>query len=133
MNTVKWRIVVVLFLCFAGVANAQTKGCLEIATGRMYYQTPTPASSTTYFVGSGYYDSEANCTSQYYSVVTTSNTNCYASYDGSGPSNSSSNYYITGKKRTFNVLNCPIDEYTLSLLAIMGSLGVFYLRRMVFN
>lgn len=132
MENFRKYLITSLFLCFALGANAATKGCLELATGRMYYQTPTPASSNTYFLGSAFYTDEANCTDQYYTVASTSSSNCYAYYKGTGKKNKASSYYITGKKRTFNLLNCPIDDYILPLLLVVGTVGCFYLRRLEF-
>lgn len=109
-------------------------GCLVSGMG-MFYANPANGNSTTYFRGGAYYVSAAECsqgispTKSYYSVTSTSNANCYAFYDGSGSVTSSSNYYYSGKKRVFNVLNCPIDDYIPLLITIISGLGIFYIKR----
>lgn len=123
------RLLFLFIFCLASEAKATTKGCLVVATGRMYYQNPSPSNSVTYFLGSAFYENQSNCTSQYYSVASSSNANCYASYKGTGKKNKASSYYIIGKKRTFNLIACPIDDYVFPFMLILVGTAYFFIRR----
>ena len=117
-----------LFLCFAAVASADN-GCYVVSTGRMYYQTPR--SNNTLFEGAGFYVDLAQCSNngQYFDNLSSTNTNCSAVYDGSGSKNQASNYLVSGKKATFSVYTCPIDDYILPSMIVLGCIGFFALRK----
>ncbi|MGF1925387.1 MAG: hypothetical protein ACQUHE_14520 [Bacteroidia bacterium] len=133
MNALNKYLLAVLLICFASMASAQTNGCYVSGTLRMYYQTPTPANPTTYFEGSAYHLNQDYCgtVSQYYTFASgPSGSNCWASYKGSGSKTNSSRYNIAGKKATFNLVVCPIDDYIVPLMLASGGFGCFYLRRL---
>ncbi len=123
------RFLILFFFFLVFETKAATKGCLVIATGRMYYQTPTPSNSSTYFLGSAFYENQSNCTSHYYNVASSSNANCYASYKGTGKKNKGSSYYLVGKKRTFNLIACPLDDYIFPFMLTLAGTAFFYIRR----
>ncbi|MES2653544.1 MAG: hypothetical protein V4663_17535, partial [Bacteroidota bacterium] len=110
------------------MANA-VNGCYVVGTARMYYQTPN--GTNTLFEGAGFYVDINQCSNggQYFGSLSSTNTNCWAVYDGSGSKNQSSNYLVSGKKATFTVLTCPIDDYILPFMMVLGGIGFFALRR----
>jgi hypothetical protein len=132
LKVLKIHIIIALLLCVANSTNA-ANGCYVSGTGRMYYQTPNGAN--TMFQGASFYVNLAQCSNggEYFGNLSSTATNCWAVYDGSGSTTSSSNYLVTGKKATYTLLTCPIDTYSLLLVASIASLGFFFLRRMSFN
>lgn len=134
MNALKKYTLIALLLCFVGLTQAQTNGCYVAANLRMYYQTPVAANPTTYFEGSAYYRNQSNCgtESQYYTIASgPTGTNCWAHYKGSGSKTNGSRYNVQGKKATFNLLLCPIDDYIIPFMLVLGGTGFLFIRRSI--
>ena len=136
MRVVVKYVIGAMLLFMTSIANAQTNGCYVVGTDKMYYQTPTPGDPTTFFEGAAFYISQANCSGngQFFSIASgPSGINCYADFDGngngSGAKTNPSKYNIQGVKATFNLLICPIDGYTVFLMALLAGVGFIFLRR----
>lgn len=121
-----------LLFVIVSLGSWAANGCYVAGTGRMYYDNPASGGGgNTYYQGTAYYVNQASCSGngQYFGSLSTTNTNCWAVYDGSGSTNNSSNYLVSGKKATFTVFTCPLDANTLGLLLGTLVLGYFFISK----
>ncbi|KLT66614.1 hypothetical protein [Pedobacter sp. BMA] len=126
---------VLLFLAFPVLADT---GCLiNTSAGPKVYYVPQFSGTTTFYQGSGTvrYGNQASCqagnspSNSYYILTSAAGPTCYAGYDGSGATNDGANYQQSGNRVTFNVANCPLDDYIPLLIIFAGFLGLFGIRR----
>ncbi|RZK93156.1 MAG: hypothetical protein EOO98_00465 [Pedobacter sp.] len=121
-------------LILPAVSSKADDGCLVSGYG-MFFQDPVASNPTTFFRGGSYRVTVAECSAgvspsnSYYVVTTTSSQDCYAGYSGSGSQTNMRNYTFMGKKRVFNVMYCPIDDYIPALVLGFAGIGVFVIRR----
>jgi len=111
-------------------------GCLINTTaGPKVYYVPQVAGSTVFFAGGGTvrYGNLPSCqagnspSNSYYVLTSPAGSACYANYDGSGSQTSPLNYSQIGNQVTFNVANCPIDDYAWILLVTIAFIGYLLL------
>lgn len=106
---------------------AQERGCL--ISGRVYYEDRI---TNKYFKGSSYYTDYTGCTpgGEYFELTSQNTNNCFAFYDGSGDDETESNYLLgPGIRVRFLVYECPIDDYIIPFLGIVGLFCYRFLKK----